>query len=321
MKKEIRNIALVGAGRMGHGIAETFIQTGKEVSVFDLSERVLQQAVESITYNLHELSEWGALPPGDIQLAIDRLHLTTRLEDVASNADVVIEAVPEDLELKRQVFNRLDGICPERTILASNSSTFGPSEYARATNRPDRVVGAHYFYPPHLIPLVEIVRSPSTSDSTVETIYDLLKSSGKTPIVVQKEVPGFIANRLQYALQREAFYLVEQGFASPQDIDIVTKTSFGPRLPLAGIIEMLEIQGTGDYELLSTIWKYIFPHLCSSKEPLPLLIEKLKRRELGSKTGQGFYDWTPESKDARRKELRKDLFELLHSFSGQTGQG
>ena len=201
---------------MGHGIAETFAQTGKEVFLFDLSEPILKQAVESIDYNLRELSEWGVLLPTDIPPIIDRLHLTTCLEEAASDADVIIEAVPEDLELKKRVFNRLDGICPEQTIFASNASSFGPSEYAGATSRPDRVVGTHYFYPPHLMPLVEIVRSASTSAATVETMGDLLKSSQKTPVIVQKEVPGFIGNRLQSALQREAFYIVEQGIASPR---------------------------------------------------------------------------------------------------------
>ena len=318
MKKEIKNIALIGAGHMGHGIAETFAQAGKEVFLFDLSEPLLRQAVERIDYNLRELSDWGLLLPDDIQPVINRLHLTTRLEDAASDAEVTIEAVPEDLELKRQIFRRLDGICPERSILASNTSSFKPSEYAKATNRPDRVVGTHYFYPPHIMPLVEIVRGPSTSDATVETMYDLLKSSGKTPVIVQKEVPGFIGNRLQCALQREAFYIVEQGIASPQDVDIVAKTSFGPRMPFAGLFEMMEMQG--DYELLLTVWNHICPDLCSSKEPASLLTGMVKRGELGSKTGKGFYDWTPESADARRKELRTHLLRLFYGFLGKTGK-
>ena len=211
MKKEVKNVAVIGAGRMGHGIAETFIRTGKEVFLCDLSTPLLKEAVELVEQELTELSEWGAMPRGEIKPTMDRLHCTTLLEEAASNADVVIEAVPENLEIKKGVFHKLDAICPERTVLASNSSFFGPSEYASATNRPDRVLGAHYFYPPHLIPLVEVVRSESTSDASVEIACDLLKSSEKTPLVVKKEVRGFIANRLQYALQREAFYLVEQG--------------------------------------------------------------------------------------------------------------
>lgn len=318
MKKEIENIAVVGVGRMGHGIAGGFVLGGKEVFLCDVSKEALQQAVGMIEQELCELSEWGAVPPEDIQPMLDRLHPTTRLEDAASDADIVVEAVNENLELKKQVFNKLDAVCPERTILASNTSTYRPSEYAQATNRPDRVVGTHYFFPSHLVPLVEIVRSPLSSAETVETTYDCLKSSGKMPVVIQREIVGFVGNRLQWALQREAFYLVEQGVASAQDVDIVTKASFGARMPFTGIFEMMELQG--GYDGLSAIWSYMFPHLCSSKEPSPLAIEKVKRGECGSKTGKGFYEWTPESAHTRRKELTKDLFRLVQGLLGEIGR-
>ena len=318
MKREIKNVAVVGAGRMGHGIAGGFVLGGKEVFLCDVSEGVLRQAVSMIGDELRELSEWGAVPPGDIQPILDRLHPLTRLEHAVSEADMVVEAVNENLELKKQVFNKLDAICPERTILASNTSTFRPSEYAQATNRPDKVVGTHYFFPSLLVPLVEIVRSPFSSDETVETAYECLKSSGKTPVVIQKEIVGFVGNRLQWALQREAFYLVEQGIASAQDVDIVTKASFGARMPFTGIFEMMELQG--GYDGLSAIWRHMFPHLCSSKEPSPLAIEKVKRGETGSKTGKGFYEWTPESAQTRRKELAKDLFRVVRGLLDEIGK-
>jgi 3-hydroxybutyryl-CoA dehydrogenase len=141
---------------------------------------------------------------------------------------------------------------------------------------------------------------------------DLLRSSGKTPVVVQKEAPGFIANRLQCALGREAWYIVEQGIASAQDVDIVTMKSFGARMPFGGIFEKTEIQT--DYEAISKIVAYMYPFLCSSKEPSPLMLEMVKRGETGSKTGKGFYDWTPESERTRREELNRDLFRLFHEL-------
>jgi 3-hydroxybutyryl-CoA dehydrogenase len=308
--KDIKRIAVVGAGLMGHSIAQTFGQAGKQVVLYDLSEQILRQAIDGIECNLRELADWGLLSPSDIQPILNRFQMTTVLEHAVSDADVVVEAVFEDLELKKRIFKELDRFCPECTILASNASGFIPSEYASATNRADRVVGTHYFSPAHLIPLVEIVRSKSTSDATVETIYKLLKTTGKLPVIVQKETPGFIANRLQAALQREAFYIIDQGIASPQDIDIAVKASFGLRLPFVGQFEHLEMYA--DYEMVLKVFNYIIPDLCSSKQPPPVLMDKVKNGELGGKTGKGFYDWTPESLEARRKQLRESLLKFFH---------
>ena len=310
-----KRIAMIGAGLMGHSIGQTFAQAGSEVILYDLSKEILEQSIQRIEKNLQELADWGLILRKEIESTLNRLQITTVIEEAAADADLVVEVVLEDLELKQRIFQQLDNICPERTILTSNASGLMPSQYASVTNRPDRVVGTHYFYPPHLIPLVEIARGELTSDATVETVYELLKATGKSPVIVQKEAPGLIANRLQGALFREALYIVQRGIATPQDVDIAVKTSFGRRLAFAGPFEMMEVQG--DYEVMLKIYSRMVSDLSSSTEPPPVLIDKVKRGELGAKTGKGFYEWTPESLEGWKKELTEFLAKFLRGSTEQ----
>jgi 3-hydroxybutyryl-CoA dehydrogenase len=304
---EIARVTVVGAGFMGHGIGQEFALGGYDVTLCDLAEAELGHAVQSIECNLEELVHWGIVPAELAATALDKIHTTTMLEEAAKEADLVVEAVFEDLELKRKVFQELDGICPQRTILASNTSTFVPSLLASATERSDRVLGMHYFYPPSLIPLVEVIPSESTSTKVVDIVCELLKSLGKSPIVVQKEAFGFIANRLQFALQREALYIVEQGIASPQDVDIAVRDGFGRRLAVAGPFEIAEPIG---WDLELRIQENLFPHLASSAKPSPLVEDKVAKGELGVKTGRGFYEWTRESAIVWRRRMSETLVRL-----------
>jgi 3-hydroxybutyryl-CoA dehydrogenase len=219
----------------------------------------------------------------------------------------VIEAVFEDLELKQSIFQKLDELSPPHTILASNTSSLMPSLLAAATSRPDRVLVTHYFNPPYLLPLVEIVPGPDTSDRTVSVVRDLLLKVGKRPAIVQKEVPGFIGNRLQAALVREAIYLMDRGVATPKDIDTVIKNGFGRRLATAGIFEVCEMAG---WDLVLAVSKYLTPHLESSREPSPLLRQRVEQGKLGVKTGEGFYKWTPDSAEALRQRTARALIEI-----------
>ncbi len=234
MPRDIQHITVVGAGTMGHGIGQDFACAGYDVMLYDLTEDKLGQARKWIERNLAEQVEWGLIAADEVQPALDKIRTSTSLEKAAGDADLVIEAVFEDLDLKRQVFHDLDRLCPQRTILGSNTSSLMPSMLASATKRPDRVLVVHYFFPPPLMPLVEIVRAESTADEVVETVYNVIKGIGKSPVVVQKEAIGFIANRLQAALLREALYIIEQGIASAQDVDVTVKQSFGRRLAVVG---------------------------------------------------------------------------------------
>ncbi len=304
---DIKHIGVVGAGLMGHGIAQEFALAGYEVHLNDLTEEKLQQALEDIQANLQRLMGFGLVTQDQAEFTPARIHTSTELGEVAADTDLVVEAVFEDLELKQQLFQQLDTLCPERTILASNTSTLMPSLLASATERPDRVLVTHYYNPPYLVPLVEVVRGPETSDEVVETVDVLLTRVGKTPAIVQKEAPGFIGNRLQVALFREALSIVERGIATPRDVDIVVRNGPGRRWAAAG---PFEIWGIAGWDLVCALWPYLSPDLESSTEVPSLLREKVERGELGSKTGKGFYEWTPESAEALRRRIARALIEI-----------
>jgi 3-hydroxybutyryl-CoA dehydrogenase len=226
-------------------------------------------------------------------------------------ADFIVESIVEVLEVKEELFSKLDAICPQHTIFASNTSSLLPSTLAAATQRRDRFLVAHYFNPPYLMPLIEIVRGQNTSDEVVDAIYSLYKEMGKRPIICQKEALGFIANRLQLVLWREAFNIVQRGIATPQDVDLAVKNSFGRRLGMVGPFELYEyIDG---YDLTLQCEKYILPDMDTSNQSYPLLLEKVEKGELGAKTGKGFYEWTPEFTKAWRKKILKGLVAFARS--------
>ena len=304
---EIKRVSVVGAGLMGHGIAQEFAIAGLEVRIHDLSDEILQGAAKDIGANLRMLAEIGLVTQDQARSAPDRIQFSANLEDIVDSSDFVIEAISENLALKQDVFRSLDELCPERTILASNTSSLLPSKLASATRRPDKVLVTHYFNPPHLLPLVEVVRGDKTSDETVNTVYDLLTRVGKSPVIIQKEVPGFVGNRLQAALFREAISLVAKGVASPQDVDMVIKSGFGRRLAAAGVFEVWELAG---WDLILTIAENLQPELESSPTVSPLLRERVERGELGTKTGKGFYEWTPDSAESLRERIAQVLTTL-----------
>lgn len=301
--EEIKNIAVLGAGTMGPGIAQAFAQGGYSVWMQDLSEELVGLGLNSIKSNLQAHIENGLIEQGEDKLILGRIKGVTVLEEAVRDADFVIEAVPENLELKKDVFSRLDKICPKGAILASNTSGLSITAMGSATSRPERVVGAHFWNPPHLIPLVEIVRGEKTSEETIRVAAELMKALGKKPVVVNKEVPGFIGTRLHQALIREAFYIVEQGIASMEDVDTVVKTSFGRRLAITGPFETCDLGGLDTFLAAAEVWK----DLCNTGEPPRLMVEKVQKGELGTKTGKGLYDWNPEPianiKKAREREL------------------
>jgi 3-hydroxybutyryl-CoA dehydrogenase len=302
---DVKRIAIVGSGFMGHGIGLEFAVAGYPVIFHDLDQDALRKAKHRVEADLREMSEWGLLESGQIEPTLSRIQTTTAVEEAACEADLVIEAVFEDLSLKQEVFRKLDAICPQRTILASNSSSLMPSMLAEGTNRPDRVLVAHYFYPPPLMPLVEIVRSESTSDEVVETVYEIMTAIGKRPIIVQKEALGFIVNRLQMALDREALSLVQRGIATAQDVDIATWNSFGRRLAVVGPLQLFEFQDGWDVAV--QIFNYIAPDIEHSPSAPQVVVDLAERGDLGPKTGRGFYEWDSESAAAFERKLKESL--------------
>lgn len=308
----IRRVAVVGAGLMGHGIAQEFAVAGYDVRLCDRDEGRIGKARDDIRNNLAMLAGLGLITNDQASRSEERITPCTALADAAGDADLVIEAVFEDLDLKREIFRTLDGTCPFRTIFASNTSSLLPGLLASATRRPDRVLVAHYFNPPYLLPLVELVRHEGTSEETVRTMHALLTKIGKTPVVVQKEVPGFVGNRLQAALFREALSIVGKGIATAEDVDTVVKNGFGRRLAGAGVFEIWEIAG---WDLIQSVCENIFPDLETSKDVPKLLKEMVGRGDLGTKSGKGFYSWTPESILALRKRIALVLSRIARELT------
>ncbi|MEO8167595.1 MAG: 3-hydroxyacyl-CoA dehydrogenase family protein, partial [bacterium] len=286
-----------------------FALAGLNVRIHDVSRDKLNIAMSNIGKDLSMLVDAGLITQSESGEAAQRILPIVTLEE-AVDADLVVEAVFENLQIKQSIFSRLDEICPPRTILASNTSTLLPSSLASATQRPDKVLVTHYFNPPYLLPLVEVVRGKETSDETITTIIEFLKKIGKAPALVQKEVPGFIGNRLQIALLREALALVEEGVASPADVDVVIKNSFGRRLSAAGVFEVFELAG---WDLIQEIAGNLLPSISSSRQVSPLLNDMVRKGELGTKTGKGFYSWNPESAEALRLRIADRLIQIQKS--------
>ncbi len=306
---DIKSVAVIGAGLMGHGIALEFACAGYKVHIHGRSEEKLQQAIHNIRNSLQMLTKIGFITNVPPELSLANISSSIILKDVVEDADLVIETIAEDLRLKQNIFKELDTICPERTILASNTSSYMPSKLSSVTQRPDKVLVTHFFNPPYLLPLVEVVRSEKTSDETVSTVNDLLIKVGKSPITVKKEVPGFVAIRLQAALFREALSIVQKGIASPHDVDTVIKKGFGRRYAVAGIFELSDIAGL---DVGLAIISQLSSDLESSSELAHnVLKEKVEHGEFGVKAGKGFYEWTPESVDNLKQKIAQALSNII----------
>ena len=300
----IRRIAVIGAGLMGHGIALEFAANGYDVSLQDQSEAQLAKAEASIAEGLGRLVSAGRISESAAAAAPARITLTSSLPEAVRDADVVIEAVTENIDVKRPIFAELDANTPRHAILASNSSTFMPSLLAAATTRPEKVLVAHYFNPPHLLPLVELVRGSQTSDATIATMHALYTKIGKSPAIVQREVPGFVGNRLQMALYREALAIVEAGIATPEDVDTIIHTGFGRRLSVAGVFEIFDAAGL---DVTLAVADQLFPDIATTNTAPPLLRDKVQQGDLGIKSGRGFYDWPQDKALALRTRIGNAL--------------
>jgi 3-hydroxybutyryl-CoA dehydrogenase len=296
-------IAVIGGGMMGSGIAQIFAAAGHLVTLQDVYPEVLQRAPGIIRGNLAFLAENG-LFEGGVEDAVGRVTTTTDLQQAVAGADFVFECVFERLDLKQQVFEDLDRACPPETILASNTSVMSITEIGSRARLRERVVGTHFWNPPYLIPLVEVVRTEDVASEVVDKTMQLLRSVGKHPIDCKKDVPGFVANRLQHALWREAISIVEHGIADAATVDESIRYGFGIRLPILGPLENADMVGL---DLTLSIHDYILPHLESSPDPSPLLREKTAAGDLGFKSGRGFQEWTPAEAEASRRRLVEHL--------------
>ncbi len=288
---------------MGTGIAQVFAQSGYKTLIYDVDRAQVERAPNTIASNLSTLAERGLVHERDAQRALQLLEPTDRIEEMA-RASYVTECVPEDLQLKQEVFATLDSICRPSTILATNTSVMRISEIASRSKHTHRIVGTHWWNPPFLLPLVEVVPGRDTSESVMEATMNWLQRLGKRPVKLNREVPGFIGNRLQHALWREALALVQSGVADPETVDACIKYSFGRRLAVLAPFENMDLVGL---DLTLSIHQYLFPYLDNSTEPFQVIQEKVANQQLGFKSGIGFREWSTRE----MADLRQRLFEHL----------
>jgi 3-hydroxyacyl-CoA dehydrogenase len=277
---------------MGHAIAQDFAMAGHQVLLNDIDAEALVRATEGIRQNLEVMVGFGLARKDDVPGVVNRITTSVDLADSTRQPDLVVEAVSEDLDLKQKVFSEIAKHAPAAAVLASNTSSFPPDVIARAVDDPRRLLVTHFFNPPYLVPLVEVVRGESTSDDTVQRVVGMLKGAGKVPVVIAKAVPGFLINRLQIALLREALYLVQTGVVTVEDLDLAVRNSIGRRLSAAGVFEVCDVSGL---DIVEAVAANVIGDLDCSNELSGLVEDRVKKGHLGIKTGRGFYEWTAAS--------------------------
>jgi 3-hydroxybutyryl-CoA dehydrogenase len=284
---EIKRIAVLGAGLMGHGIAQVAAQVGKyEVNLRDIEQRFVDGGMNMIRESLQRFVKKGQLTEADMNAVLARIHPMLDLKEAVSNADLVIEAVPENVDLKRAMFREVDSCASANAIIASNTSSVSITELASATKRPEKVCGMHFFNPPQLMKLVEVIRGARTSDETVQTVLDTAHRMEKETVLVKKDSPGFIVNRILIPALNEAVAIYWEGIADRDDIDKAIK--LGLNWPM-GPLMLLDYIGS---DTTLAIAEVLTRELDPKFHPTTGLMQMAKAQLLGRKTGKGFYDWT-----------------------------
>ncbi|MFQ3355418.1 MAG: 3-hydroxybutyryl-CoA dehydrogenase [Paracoccaceae bacterium] len=296
-------IGVIGAGLMGHGIALIFAKGGYEVSVYDPSLESLNALETRVTDSLKVMGVHAQ----ETNQILSLIKKSSSLEGAVKEAEIIIEAAPEKLELKQSIFAEIEFHAPANSILASNTSVIQISKIMKNLSSKHRALGTHWWNPPHLIPLVEVIRTEWTDNSVIEKMVSILSSIGKTPVRVEKDVPGFIGNRLQSALWREAISLVENGICDAEAVDTVVKESFGRRLAVLGPLENADLVGT---DLTLDIHNQVLFDLEARKGPSPYLENLVNTQKLGMKSGAGFRNWTPQETEDVRIRLSEHLIKL-----------
>ena len=286
-------VAVIGNGIIGHGVAQVFAVAGKRVRMIGRGAESLKRAKGRIGEGLALFRDNGLIGAGEAEAALVRVETSTDLED-ARGAQLVVEAVPEDMALKRDIFRRLDAICPPPAVLAS-SSGHPASELSAGVRHPERVIAAHFWYPPQLLPLVEVCGGPETSGEVVQWTCKALREAGKEPVVIDREVPGFIGNRIQFAALREAWSLWAAGVASAEAIDAVVRNSIGRRLAVTGPIESADL---GGLETMYNFAHFLQPHLDASPEPPGVIGDLVRQGRKAIGQGGGIHDWKKRDADA-----------------------
>jgi 3-hydroxybutyryl-CoA dehydrogenase len=298
--KDVKRVAVIGAGLMGNSIAQTFARAGIEVNLIDVGNEALERAMGLIRSSLEVLAEYGQVPPDDIDTILSRVHPSTDMELSIHGVDFVVEAVPEVPEVKKEVFARLDKMLPEGVIIASNTSGLDIFDFAEVDN-PERLLIAHWFLPPHIIPLVEVVPGPATADEAVHFTAGLLQRLGKEPVVMKGFTRAFIVNKIQNMMALAVFELLGSGLVEPEDIDRAVKYSLGIRLPILGVVQTMDFTGL---DLVLDVGKsYGFSN--------PFIEEKVAEDRLGVKTSRGIYDYGGRTESEVVKKRDRLFLEMI----------
>lgn len=284
---EIKKVAVLGAGLMGHGIAQVAAQIGKyEVNLRDIEQRFIDGGMNMIRESLQRYVKKGQLSESDMNAILERIHPMIDLEQAVCDADLIIEAVPENVDLKKTMFREVDSCARAHAIIASNTSSVSITEIASATKRPERVCGMHFFNPPQLMKLIEVIKGAKTSEETIQTILDVAHKMEKETVLVKKDCPGFIVNRILVPALNEAVAIYWEGIADRDDIDKAIK--LGLNWPM-GPLMLLDYVGS---DTTLAIAEVLTRELDPKFHPTNGLKQMVRAQLLGRKTGQGFYDWT-----------------------------
>ena len=307
-------VTVLGAGTMGHGIAQLYAQAGYDVYMYDIKDEFLESAMTRISDNLDMLIQENSITASEKENTLKRISTSTDLKEAVSGTRFVTEAVSENLTIKFDLFKQLEEVIEDDTIIASNTSTFSIQQLSEGVQKTDRLIITHFFNPAHLVPLVEVVKGPETSQDIIDRTVEVLKNIGKKPVVLKKDIPGLIANRLQAPLVREAFYLLENGIADAEDIDLAITAGPGFRWAFIGPLETADFGGLD-------IWKSVVENLSpvlSKEEKIPQFVEeKVQSGNLGTKTGNGLFTYSGNDEVQRRITARDENFIRLANIKNK----
>ncbi len=307
----MKKIGILGAGIMGPGIAEVLAIFGSDydfqIYIYDISEQALQAADFRMDNDFQKVESVGLFSSEDLYKARERIFLGTDF-DLISDSQLIIEAVPEKIELKKEIFKKLDQYTSSSTILATNSSGLSITEIASATDRPELCIGTHFMNPPLLMPLVEVVKGEKTSEAVVQTMIEFLSSINKRPVLVKKDLPGYVHNRLQAAIFREIMYLVNEDVMNVDDLETTVRYGLGLRLPVMKVFEMVDLMGL---DTIQNVLSYLYPSLASSKKPPEFLSRMIEEGRLGVKSGKGFHDYSQANMQESMRQKESATFQLL----------
>jgi len=305
--EDIKKIGIAGAGTMGSGMAQIFARKGYKVVVTDLKEEFLDNSRRLVSIFNSSLVEEGLMTESEAENTVKNIEYSID-NKVFSDCDVIIEAIIEKMDIKQDFWKEIEEIAKPDAIFATNTSGLSITGIAKKLKDKGRFAGMHFWNPPHIIPLVELIKGDETKDETIDILFELAKKIDKEPVVVKKDAPGFIGNRIQFAVFREALNIVEEGIADIEDVDRAMKYGPGFRYPIIGPLQTADLGGLDTFYFISS---YLFNELSAVKEPQDILKKLIDKKELGTKTKKGFYDYSIGKDEETIKYRDKMFFKML----------